>query len=1306
MGMIVCSGVTAQAQTVFQQDFSQPNTEDKTAQGWYEFINLQPNDGEEKADVWTIENEALVMNNSSDYACEGQKWQRGIKFRNLAIKEKTLYKLSFKINPEETPTDMETFEAAPGYVDYKLMQGDENADICIIDAAGAEQRDNKELTAGTPQTISKLFYFADLAAQNEKYETNCAGKENYAPGKFFVSVNVYSPGKYILDDFVLEEASPLENIVFNGYNIKLNYGNAINSAALLNGASRYIIDGSNATVKVNGTEVAIDDIEVQKDGLYIFTQDEIDASATVEVSFKNPGEVEFTGGWKGLSLDVDGATAEYSDDADLAAALPFSYAPAEIVKTSPVEGSFALPTAIEKFVFEFDHEIDGSNISAECSNGQTLNVASVEGKVVTLVGGDFPKGSYTITLKNVVNAGTGTPTEVDPTLSFETGEIALAQTIYTDISETLVTGDDGAIPAGWTCMVKGTEGDWTSGESWAGGSACRNMATNGIQTFYLCDRDGFTYLKYGDQEGSQLTLPEGDIQFSVIAVGHEAASRKVEFRVEDLEGNLISEGLGFTSIISGDCKAVKDAGAISIKFNNPKEQNVVVKIHEPEGGFTACRVLGVKVQTYKVTEGDSFDPEIVFNTDKAFADAKMPAEGTGWLFYENNNQLTPGTDRSGTSGMLVRNFHAKMQAAPFFRECGTNENAAYRVEYGNGNGVEGGLAIAPGKYEITYYSGTWNDGAGNAAGTSMVHMQLIDAETGTVVFESNHVNKANFENGGACNGQADKVVEKFSCAGGNYIIKAWGTQNTIWGGLQVEKLGSLAAKWYSKLADAVAEAETELGKCDSEELDGTAKTNLDSAIKKYKTPSAMYTEADFQAAIDEVDGARTNMESRRNNVEKYNNTMTNIESALAVVDEAPQYKQLKEYTNLSEVYTNYKDVTAKSLENEELVPVAENLENYYYQFYYMTSAHVVKDKNNSNVSCQSGVAVLTEQINALANKLEGMGATEYQSTIDKARQAISDDQELAHLLRLMYTKKLYDQMADPEGNPFVEVDPELMLETAVTIDATNYVQNPNVYCIAEKDDATTIANFPGWEADNETFGLRPNYGWGGWTGSANHLINNNVQLGIGWIGNDGLTVKTTINDLPVGVYEIGMSTMDRSGVGNTEEASNVIIAPEKQQSYIFYQQADEELVDGQNKKAFDVTNIGTYYAFTEDMISDVVLDGETTATVKLGAYIHAQESFAAIQKVKLTLKAKKEGFDYAAAAKAVQAQIDELLGGAGTFGDANGDGSVNIADVNTILGVINAGEYNKEADVNNDNAVNIADVNSVLGVINSSQVSE
>ena len=50
-------------------------------------------------------------------------------------------------------------------------------------------------------------------------------------------------------------------------------------------------------------------------------------------------------------------------------------------------------------------------------------------------------------------------------------------------------------------------------------------------------------------------------------------------------------------------------------------------------------------------------------------------------------------------------------------------------------------------------------------------------------------------------------------------------------------------------------------------------------------------------------------------------------------------------------------------------------------------------------------------------------------------------------------------------------------------------------------------------------------------------------------------------------------------------------------------------------------------------------------------------------------------------------------------GDVNGDGEVNIADVNAIISMILSGNYDPAGDVNGDTEVNIADVNAVIGII-------
>ena len=55
------------------------------------------------------------------------------------------------------------------------------------------------------------------------------------------------------------------------------------------------------------------------------------------------------------------------------------------------------------------------------------------------------------------------------------------------------------------------------------------------------------------------------------------------------------------------------------------------------------------------------------------------------------------------------------------------------------------------------------------------------------------------------------------------------------------------------------------------------------------------------------------------------------------------------------------------------------------------------------------------------------------------------------------------------------------------------------------------------------------------------------------------------------------------------------------------------------------------------------------------------------------------------------------------YGDVNGDGEVNIADVNVIIDIILGRTVDEKtlerADVNEDSEINIADVNAVLDII-------
>ena len=50
-------------------------------------------------------------------------------------------------------------------------------------------------------------------------------------------------------------------------------------------------------------------------------------------------------------------------------------------------------------------------------------------------------------------------------------------------------------------------------------------------------------------------------------------------------------------------------------------------------------------------------------------------------------------------------------------------------------------------------------------------------------------------------------------------------------------------------------------------------------------------------------------------------------------------------------------------------------------------------------------------------------------------------------------------------------------------------------------------------------------------------------------------------------------------------------------------------------------------------------------------------------------------------------------------GDANGDGEVNIADINTLINIILGSSFSDKCDINKDGEMNIADINVIINII-------
>ena len=1226
--MLSC-GLVAQAQVpVFYESFDAEQSKQPTETGYYEKINM------EEKDDWSLNSDGFSGKcfnffNSDEVPNNDSWWRRAVKFRNLPLEQGKSYRLSFRFKGSNTYVDADSKEQK-SRMKVGLMQGVENADISVLGAGDKDQyRFVSYFNPDDYEKYSLMYYFADKANQDAKYDESCSAKEEYNEAnknQYFATFNVFNPGDYYLDEVILEEAN-IAGMKYNEFVVCVDLGYPTNAASLAAEKGYYVLPNSSATVKVNGEEAKIETVELHSDGkLYVFLVDEIEDGAEVEVSFTNPEDSGFE---YAADAAIQGAVlsftekAEFDENFNSGEITPWLYKEPVLVKTTPIDGSFCLDGNISEFTFTFDREVysvandAGDAPVAKLSDGTVLKLK--EGtpettNTLTFVreGADLEKGSYSLILENVVS-GLGTE-GADVFLSFEVGKIQLAETIYTDICQTLITGEPNGIPEGWTCMVKGTAGDWTSGEVWGGGSACRNFNTNGQMTFYLCDRDGFTYLMYGDQEDARLTLPAGNIVFSVMAVGHEAASRSLEYRIEDMDGNVVASKVGSTTVKAEDFTTIEAAGAITVEFNNPKEQNFILKIHEPEGGFVAARVIGFNAKSYVLTEGDKADSEMMME-EMFTTGGNMPSAESGWLCYENNAALTPGSGRNGTSGFLNRNFGPNMQNAFLSRECGANEDGAHRLTFADEESGHAPLELPAGSYDITFYCGTWNDDAGNAAGTSKTYFQLIDAVTGEPVVNHTHINKANFKNGGKADGsvEADKVVLSFVTEGGKYQIKTWGSTNTVVGAISIEKQGSKAAKYYTMLADAVELAKSELDASESANYDGDTKTKLAAAVALYSGDVDMHTAAEFEAVIEEFDKLKKAIKKRRANIDKYPQALAAVEKGLNDAT-GTKYEALEQFPIVEKAYNDYKDADYIAMDDETLQKAVTEMGD---------NGTLL---SNMVATC---VPLLTKQMTELAAAIVSLDEEmENHSYVIAVGKAITDDQTLVDNLKTIYAAKLYKKIAD--GFNFTEFDEDMMENVEVTIPASFLIQNANFYntTVIPAGDANAPADvndFPGWTIEVVKDKIQSLWStvWGQKGATTVQPIADCAVTSP--YGTGAYNVQQLVTKLPVAKYNASI-----------EVASDKINDDELPYHIAF--------VDSEEKQWMGTTDENGNTTWSRDSKDPQVFENITPAiegnyaSLTIGAKL-TNACFGKVDNASLTIVGKAEGFDYAAAAATLADEV-------------------------------------------------------------------
>jgi len=682
LGMLFGSCLAMNAQNViFSEDFSAPQTKAETEVGWYEFINSQEDDEREVKDG--------VLHFYNSLAAEGTTWQRAVKFRNLPLKENTSYKVSLTLRGDNSYS-MDGTSTVMSKARFSLQQGTENVDMAFLDNQGnstflADITDFQEEAV----TYTAMFYYTNHEAHKAWWDANGANDEELQQ-KYFLSLNVYSPGDYYIDDIVVEEAA-IKGITFRDDVVNVDFGYPTNIADLVKatGAKRIMFPNDCVNVKVNGTDATILSVEGFADGkFYIFIDENYPESedAKVEVTFTNPTDPAYRISYAQAAATATGDVPNFtayaaSYDADIADVYSYAYETPVLMKADPESGSFNLPLNISEFKLTFDKNVDCSLLEAKLG-GEALTVAPAEGfaKDITLTRAatDLTAGEYILSITKIfpermlgedifgeeeltLNIG---PVNADPN---DTVRILLKDPFL----ETITNNGEGTVPMGWS--VYSENNMISQGTNPGSGPRTFKFADGGdmIGTLYFrlgndTNPDAGRVI-YGETEGYELAMEAGkkyNISYNVAAW---KGTPWAKFYILDAADNIVYERNdaalpnmnGAKGAIQGSTKVdfqfrPEATGNYKLKWTPGINEagdgggwvevilgNVLVKYLPNAAGVEETQILNVALENAKAT--------LAGNADERYAGPAYDALKAAIEAYDGKTYTAPSAYRNAAA---------------------------------------------------------------------------------------------------------------------------------------------------------------------------------------------------------------------------------------------------------------------------------------------------------------------------------------------------------------------------------------------------------------------------------------------------------------------------------------------------------------------------------------------------------------------------------------------------------------------------------------------------------------------------------
>jgi len=594
---LVATGLSAIAQEVFNYGFETPSSE--LTVGKLEYINFL--EGDTRDSVSAVAHKgtnALMLQNA---LVAGSNWQRALKFRNLPMEPNTSYRVSFWVKGDNNFT-LPGASAATSNIKASLMVGGENADVPYLAAQNKPyEYTHNGFDANTWKKMNMVFFYTNDSIQKAYYAST---KPDAAPLNInhFLALNVYNPGTYYIDDVVVKK-STIKSIQYNGDVIKVDFGYAINSADLRKDKDYETASLPVESVKVtlDGAELAVEAVEVQPTGFYIFlATDYLDdtADGKLKVSFTNPVTSElalkYTDGMRPFSWDptfnmmVANFTDEEADhNIDLTGS-SIIYYPPFLKSATPEAESFDLPLTTKTYKFTYSKKIDCSTAKAVMlgTAGKINMILSETGASETLTFNvpenvNLTAGEYSITVSDI-QSEKGIPADADDVLMVTLGASAGGEsdTVFVDNFKALGAN---YVPAGWR-FNSSANGNREGGTSQGSGPRVFPFSTTGQFSFGFyfrstADNDNAN-IQYGTYPDNRLHLKAGKHIISFYVVGWKQGEKPI-FTVKDTLGNVAYTkevaSPNHLGGVNGTSKVVNNATYFEITFIVPNETDYILE---------------------------------------------------------------------------------------------------------------------------------------------------------------------------------------------------------------------------------------------------------------------------------------------------------------------------------------------------------------------------------------------------------------------------------------------------------------------------------------------------------------------------------------------------------------------------------------------------------------------------------------------------------------------------------------------------------------------------------------------------------